>query len=298
MRFTWKGPSTRSAYPSNTAPNLLAPGPYPSKGNTIPTTVTKLVLETIPRSYTLSEVTYTNSGTSYYDPVAKSVRFVTQTCTSVGTSLPTVCNKKLSRPLKVWRKRLTKDGKKTKVTLNQLQGTSVTTTKEEGNCVHSDIFHLKDCSPPICKKVPSHLKSRGTYRQEFCATTREYLQKRTKTFDQNQLQGKKIADYTFTSGEGSESTDVTGICNKITIKPSNPTFHEQGGVTASSRTNRLKYDTVMSNVHMANYATARSTIDTGYLQVKSQNKPKSMGYVFARHDRPKVAFCDKVLDKG
>jgi len=287
MRFTWKGPSTRSAYPSNTAPNLLAPGPYPSKGNTLPTTVTKIVLETIPREST-------GLGTSYYDPISKGVRFVTKTCTSVGTSLPTVCTKKLSRPLKVWRKRLTKEGRNTKVTLNQLQGNTVTMTKEEyGNCVHSDITHLQDCSP-ICKKIPSHLKSRGTYRQEFCATTREYLQKRTKTFDQNQLQGKKIAEYTFTSGEGSESTDVTGVCNQITIKPSNRTFQEQGGVSASSRTNRLKYDTVMSNVFMANYATARSTIDTGYVQVKSQNRPKSMGFVFARQDRPRVAFCDKV----
>jgi len=287
MRFTWKGPSTLSAYPVNTAPEPNVPGPYPSKGNTAPTTVTKLVLAKIPRT--------SGEGSAYYDPLTKSVTFTTATCTQVSTSLPTVCTKRLSRPLKIWRKRLLSDGagSKKKVTLNQLEGTSVIVTKQEtAHCLHNDISHLRDCKPPICKE--KRLVSRGTYNPSYCTTNREYLQKRCKTYDQNQMKGKKLSEYTFTSGECFETPGVTGNCNIITIKPSNRTFQEQGGVSASSRTNRLKYDTVISNVHTSNYATARTTIDVGYTQVKGQNRPKSVGFIRARQDRPKIVYCPSV----
>lgn len=279
MRFTWKGPSTISAFPSNTAPDLLASGPYPSKGTNTLSTVTKRVLITIPRP--------SGSGSAYYDPVKKSVMFGSAECTTLSTSLPTVCNKKLSRPLKIWRKRLNSDGvSSSKVTLNQLQGTSVTVTKNDvQKCVQTDVDHIKS--------RPSIRRSAGAFTANYCSTTREYLQKRCKTYDQNQLQGKKLSDYTFTSGEGSDSKGVTGICNKITIKPSNVSFQEQGGVSASSRTNRLKYDAIMANAHLKNYATARATIDVGFVNIKGQNRP-NVGFIHARQDRPHVSYCEKV----
>lgn len=289
MRFTWKGPSKISAYPSNTAPDLLAPGPYPTKEQNPPTTVTKKVLITIPR-------TDASPGTAYYDPVTKGVMFGSMECTSVGTSLPTVCTKKLSRPLKIWRKRLNAENGITtsKVTLNQLQGTSVTITDEPiRQCAQSDITSIKDChvrKNGVCTAIR---RSAGSFTSNYCSTTREYLQKRCKTYDQNQLQGKKLEEYTFTSGEGSESPSVTGICNKIIIKPSNNSFKVQGGVSSSSRTNRLKYDTVMSNVQLKNYATARATIDGGYVNIKGQNKPQPAGFIRARQDRPHVT-CNSV----
>ena len=302
MRFTWKGPSSVSAYPTNTAPTMIVQGPYP-KGvsHTQPVTTTKLVLSTIPRSVDDLQgnpVSY-GPGSAYYDPLTKGVTFKSVECTTISTSLPNVCTKRLSRPLKVWRKRLG-NGTSGNVTLNQLQGTSVIATKQPiHHGIYTDIDHVKQCVTPSIAVKAARLEQGSTkaYRSGYCSTNREYLQKRCKTFRQNQVQGKKLADFTFTSGEGSESPvvngvpRVTGVCNKITIKPSNRVFQEQGGVSSSSRTNRLKYDTVMSNVQLSNYATARSTIDEGYTTIKGQNKPKIMGFVKARQDRPHVVYC-------
>jgi hypothetical protein len=183
------------------------------------------------------------------------------------------------------------------VTIRQLEGTSVFVTKNADHCIQTDITPVDTC----CQKIK--IRRTGGYKPGYCTTTREYLQRRTKTYDQNQLQGKKILgkEYAYTSGEGSEPvpirTDdtsipkVTGICNQITIKYSNTRFKEQGGVESSSRTNRLKYDTIMSNVALKNYATARATLDTGYVNIKGQNRSKSE-HVYARQDRPHIQCKD------
>ncbi len=292
MRFTWKGSPTLSTYPSNTAPTLV-PGPYPSKPQNPPTTTTKTMLGTIPRINPVTDEVMT--GTAYYDPSSKGIRFVVRECTSVGTSLPTVCTKKLSRPLKIWRKRLNVENgiTRSKPTLNQLQGTSATVTQAPiKQCVVADVDHLKKECHAIRKngECTAIRRCAGSYTTNYCTTTREYLQKRCKTYDQNQLQGKKLADYTYQSGEGFESKDVTGVCNQITIKPSNRIFKVQGGVSSSSRTNRLKYDTVQSNVLHKNYATARATLDTGYVEIRGQNRPIPP-FIYARQDRAKIQYC-------
>lgn len=292
MRFTWKGPPTLSIYPTNTQPEVNVAGPYPSRPANEPETVTKTVLITIPR---IDKPTNNNiTGSAYYDPIKKGVLFSKQTCTSIGTSLPTVCMKKLPRPLKVWRKRLNAVNgvTKTKATLNQINGTSTTVTTNPIQCIQTDISHIKEeChSKRANGECTAIRRSSGPISKQYCTTTREYLQKRCKTYDQNQLKGKKLSEYTYTSGSGSENPGVTGTCNKIVIKPSNTTFSVQGGVSSSSRTNRLKYDTVMSNVHLKNYATARATIDTGYVNVKGQSMPKEK-CVTVRQDRAHVKDC-------
>jgi hypothetical protein len=295
MRFTWKGPTTLSVYPSNTRPEVNVTGPYPSRGINAPETITKTVLSTIPRiiNATNSDVT----GSAYYDPVKKNLLFVERTCTSIGTSLPTVCLKKLPRPQKVWRKRLNSVNgtTSTKVTLNQIEGTSASVTANPIHCIGSDISHIKEeChSKRANGECTAIRRSSGPVSRQYCTTTREYLQKRCKTYDQNQLMGKKLEDYTFTSGSGSENPGVTGICNKIIIKHSNRVFKVQGGVSSSSRTNRLKYNTVMSNVQLKNYATARATIDTGYVNIKGQSKP-SANCVTVRQDRAHITNCNYV----
>jgi len=292
MRFTWKGQTTISAYPSNTAPVLSVDGPYPKTSKPdIPTTVTKLMIRPIPRPF--------GTGSAYYDPLNKTVLFETITCTSKGSTSVPLCTKRLSRPLKIWRKRL-QPGQgqgSSNVTINQLEGTSVFVTKNTDHCIHSDITPVDTC----CQKIK--IRRTGGYKPGYCTTTREYLQRRTKTYDQNQLQGKKILgkEYAYTSGEGSEPVPirnedtsipkVTGICNQITIKYSNTPFQVQGGVEASSRTNRLKYDTIMSNVALKNYATARATLDTGYVNIKGQNRSKSE-HMYSRQDRHHIQCKD------
>lgn len=292
MRFTWKGPPTVSIYPSNAPPEVNIAGPYPSRSVNPPETITKRVLVTIPR---LEKSTQFNiPGSAFYDPVKKTVLFAQRTCTSIGTSLPTVCLKKLPRPQKVWRKRLNSEHgvTKTKVTLNQINGTSTSVTANPIQCIATDILHIKeDChSKRENGECTAIRRSSGPVSRQYCTTTREYLQKRCKTYDQNELKGRKLDEYTYTSGSGSENPGVTGICNKIVIKPSNKAFHVQGGVSSSSRINRLKYETIMSNVRLKNYATARATIDTGYVNIKGQSMPKEK-CVTVRQDRAHVKDC-------
>lgn len=290
MRFTWKGQSSQSAYPANTRPETNTVGPYTSRRENYPETVTKTVLATIPRLNVKRNAWI--PGSAYYDPVSKRFNFEERECTTIGTSLPTVCMKKLSRPLKVWRKRLNSDSS-SKVTINQLNGTSVTVTNVLAcPSIQNEITNIKDNCHSIrangeCTAIR---RSAGICSKNYCTTTKEYLQKRTKTYDQNQTKGKKLSEYTYTSGQGSESSDVTGVCNKIIIKPSNRAFQQEGGVSSSSRTNKLKYETVMSNVATANYATARATLDTGYVNVKSQNYPPT-GCVWVSQDRAHERSC-------
>jgi hypothetical protein len=236
-------------------------------------------------------------GSAFYDPVKKTVLFAQRTCTSIGTSLPTVCLKKLPRPQKVWRKRLNSEHgvSRTKVTLNQINGTSTSVTSNPIHCIQTDVLNIKeDChSKRENGECTAIRRSSGPVSRQYCTTNREYLQKRCKTYEQNELKGRKLADYTYTSASGSENPGVTGICNKIIIKPSNTAFAVQGGVSSSSRTNRLKYKTVMSNVHLKNYATARATIDTGYVNIKGQNKP-IVQCVKVRQDRAHLSDCNYV----
>jgi hypothetical protein len=291
MRFTWKGQPTKSVYPSNTRPELNTVGPYMSRPQNAPETVTKIVLATIPRMN--QKLNIWIPGSAYYDPVRKGFIFEERECTTIGTNLPTVCTKRLSRPLKVWRKRLNTGTSGSNVTLSQLNGNDVTVTSVPvSNCIQTEIYQVKeDChSKRANGECTAIRRSAGNCTPQYCTTTKEYLQKRCKTYDQNQTKGKKLSEYTYTSGLGSENPGVTGVCNKIVIKPSNREFQEQGGVSASSRTNKFKYETVMANVATANYATARATLDTGYLNVKSQNHPPT-GCVWVRQDRAHEQSC-------
>lgn len=290
MRFTWKGQTSQSAFPSNTRPEINTIGPYPSRRQNPPETIKKTVLAVIPRLDVKRNLWI--PGSAYYDPVSKGFIFEKRECTTVGTSLPTVCMKKLPRPLKVWRKRLNTDSS-SKITINQLNGTSVTVTNNPlGQCINTEITAIKEnChSKRKNNECTAIRRNAGNCSKNYCTTTKEYLQKRTKTYEQNQTKGKKISEYTYTSGQGSESPDVTGVCNKIVIKPSNQSFQQQGGVTASSQTNKLKYDAVMSNVALKNYATARATLDTGYVNIKGQNHTQT-GCVWVRQDRAHERKC-------
>jgi len=238
----WKGPSTQNVFPSNSRPiknvdselsNLT--GPYPSsKPPTAAVTTTKIGI-----------LTKDEQGNRY-----KILTFGPITCTNVGTSLP-ICYKKLPRPVKVWRKRLFPDFKsesKLKPTIQQIEApTAVVQANCQGNShvLYTDITHLSKCDGiknTECVGGTNHIRRTATtlLDKKYCTTTREYLQKRCKSFEQNQSIGKNISGTTYTSGMGFESGNVTGNCNVIQYKPSNNTFKTQGGVTASTRTSLLK----------------------------------------------------------
>lgn len=278
MIFTWKATPTRSVY-SSYAPPQNAPGPYPTRPPNAPETTEKIMLAPAGQRSGIAT-------SAFYDPIQKSVKFIKGECTTVSTSLPTVCLKKLPRPLKIWRKRLDVNGTKSKVTLNQINGMGTSVTANPIHCIQTDIpkvietIHIRRSGgrPKTCD---------GQLPTKVCMSTREYLQKRCKTFDQNQAKGQKVGPYTYKSGEASNDPLH---CTNITVKPSNQEFKTQGGVSSSSRTNNLKYKTIQGNTANANYATARASLDTGYLQVKSQNQPRDV-CITVRQDRAHETSC-------
>jgi hypothetical protein len=190
--------------------------------------------------------------------------------------------------LKIWRKRLdaSTGNARTKVTLNQVNGMGSSVTPNPIHCIQSDIPKVIE-TIHIRRSGGKAKSCEGQLPQTTCMSTREYLQKRCKTYDQNQSKGSRIDDYTYKSGECSKA------CPTIVIKPSNKEYKTQGGVSSSSRTNNLKYKTIQAkNVH-ANYATARSSLDFGRVNVHSQNPPPKV-CLTVRQDRVHETSCPYV----
>jgi hypothetical protein len=287
MLFTWKGTPTKSVYASNTRPELNMPGPYPTRPPNDPETITKLAIQCPSRMDSNGQY---QDIYSYYDPMNKKVYFGQITIPNViSTSLPNVCLKKLSRPLKIWRKRLDMGTSRTKVTLNQVNGVGSSVTSNPIHCIQTDIPKIIDILH--IRRSGGKVKScNGQLPQTTCMSTREYLQKRCKTYEQNQAKGVRIDPYTY------KSSECTKNCSTIVIKPSNKEYKTQGGVSSSSRTNNLKYKTIQAKNVNANYATARSSLDFGRVNVQSQNPPPKV-CLTVRQDRVHETSCPYVKRK-
>jgi hypothetical protein len=280
MNFTygtskWKAPTTQAIFPSNSRPitNVnytdleVLQGPWPkSRPQNAPQTITKIGL--------------IRNQNSYYSQLTKNVTFGQVTCTTVGTSLPNNCKKSLPRPLKIWRKQLNpyyKSYSDTKVTINQLNGVN-TVVSTEAECspnqhvVQEDVNHLSKCdgvkNGNKCIGGTNKVRRNGgasKVSQNYCTTTREYLKKRVKSYEQNHAIGKNISGTAYKSTMGVETGDVTGTCNKIYFNPSNDAHQTQGGVDSSTQTTRVKFNTITSMTNKQEYAIAQTTIDSGFI---------------------------------
>ena len=252
----WKPTATQNVFPSNSRPyknvdpeieNIV--GPYPA-----------------PRAQS-APVTTTKVGILIRDPITgiryPSLTFGNITCTNVGTSIPT-CYKKYPRPVKVWRKQLFKhfeSSSNLKPTIDQINapGTVIQSTcKSKTNVLYTDVTQpTTKCDGFQTEKgciggTNAIRRAANTnINQKYCTTTREYLQKRCKTYDQNQTVGTLISGTTFKSATCSDTGNVTGDCNVIQYKPSNKNFKVQGGVSASSRTTLLKYNALNKEKQIA-----------------------------------------------
>lgn len=291
----WKAPVTNVIYPSNSRPvsnkyetdltKYGSPWPTSSNTNTVKT-VTKNELRSV--------------GGSCYNRVLKSASFELVTITRSGTSLPTVCRKKLPRPLKIWRKQLkplhnTMSSYKPTIQQIDAPGSVVQSSIDCSNSklIYEDINHLTKCvgvkNGNKCIGGSNHIRRNGggsKVSKNYCMSTKEYLQKRCKTFDQNQNIGKKISETKYYSTSGIKS-DISG-CDHIYYNPSNRAFQSQGGVSASSQTNRVKYNTITNITSKQEYATARSTMDFGLLYKGIKKTPLQCYRVI--QDRAKT-FC-------
>jgi hypothetical protein len=103
-----------------------------------------------------------------------------------------------------------------------------------------------------CKGIESNHCVTGSFKvkysantiinKNFCWNTKQYLQKRCKTYDQNQTLGKHLNGSEYQSA----SPQCVESCNVI-YKPNNSQFKNQGAVSSSGRIAKLKYDTIRSS---------------------------------------------------
>jgi hypothetical protein len=86
----------------------------------------------------------------------------------------------------------------------------------------------------------------------------QYLISRNKTFQQNQFNYFESGNQITTPGTAPAQANTyyangTSTCGKVApvyYKPNNPQFSQQGAVSSSSLTTRLKYDTVTNNAYL------------------------------------------------
>jgi hypothetical protein len=284
----WKGTSTKAIFPSNSRPiaNVnyddlsVLRGPWPaSRPQNDPVTTTKTGL--------------VKDGDSYYSQLTKSVTFGDVTCTTIGTSIKS-CRKSLPRPLKIWRKQLKpyyKTSSGNKATIRQMDApTSVVSTSADCDTnmhtIYENVDSLTTCdgmkSGNRCIGGTNRIRRNGggsKVSQSYCTTTREYLKRRVKSYEQNQTIGANISGKAFKSAMGQETSDnITGTCNKIYYNPNNWAHKTQGAVDASTQTTRVKFTTITNITNEQEYAIAQTTIDSGFM-IKGSKKVPNDCYV-------------------
>jgi hypothetical protein len=223
MLFTWKGQQRHEVYPVRynafTDPNANQSqfqGNYPKT------------------NFTTKEVVNCGNGK-------------TEIVTS--TSIP-VCNRRFTRPLKIIRKRLLSAPVQqgvNKPTIQEAQNPIYTSLSVE--CLQNTVQVPFDTNSicygierPNCQGGSNHIQRSAStlIDKKYCTSNREYLQRKTKTYDQNLSKGKPLGNNQFQSATGVEQ-------NCIIYKRSNPSFGTQGGVTAATRTSQLRDQTMRAH---------------------------------------------------
>lgn len=154
-------------------------------------------------------------------------------------------------PMKHWRKQLMplNPTSSTQVSIDQVDNPSVSilTTQPSNHVVYNQLLSTTTClginTTNGCVGGTSNIRRSGStiISPKYSTSTKQYLQKRGRTFEQNQSIGQRK------SGNVYYSTDNT--CKTIVHKPSNAMFKTQGAVTAEGYTAKVKYDTLSSELY-------------------------------------------------
>jgi len=223
MLFTWKGQQRHEVYPVRynaftdpTSNKSQFKGNYPNT------------------NFTSKEVIQCGNG---------------RTETVVSTSIP-VCNRRYTRPLKIIRKRLLSTPVQqsgNKPTIQEAQNPIYTSM--DVKCLQNTVQVAFDSNAvcygllrPECHGGTNHIQRSASTMvdKNYCTSNREYLQRKTRTYEQNLSKGKPLGKNLFQSGSGVED-------NCMTYKRSNPSFGTQGGVTAATRTSQIRDETTRAH---------------------------------------------------
>ena len=160
-------------------------------------------------------------------------------------------------PIKHWRKQLIPYYETTSdlVTINMLETPSTINFTDLNDCpqVFEQITSLTTCDGVknennSCTGGTNHIRRSGStlYNKKYCSSTREYLQKRCKTFDQNMMVGKTLdLDKFLFNSTSSIVSDNKNNC--ITYKQTNPSFNTVGSVVSSNFISKKKNNAINLN---------------------------------------------------
>ena len=166
-------------------------------------------------------------------------------------------------PIKQWRKQLMPS-----VTINHIQ--SHPTIQTLDNAIrtsqpsqinklcnsYEDVYFINKCigvadvKPCATGSFNIPRSANTVINKNFCWNNKQYLERRCKTYDQNQTVGKHIEENEYFSASGA-CIDPNITCNtkKVIYKPNNKPFKQQGGVSSSARIAKLKYDTISTSTN-------------------------------------------------
>jgi len=170
-------------------------------------------------------------------------------------------------PIKHWRKQLQPyyANNSTKVTISRLDNPSTTIISNDIECQNNSVYTQVISTPNCdgintstgCKGGTANIRRSGStiYGPNYCSSTRQYLQRRCKSFEQNMMVGKLVdADKnTYLSTQGDNNT-----C--IVYKTNNATFNIIDSVVASNFISKRRTDAINQNKYNPNKKLEQSCV--------------------------------------
>ncbi len=192
-----------------------------------------------------------------------------------NSTIITAENMHLSPPLKIYRKEINSNVKikssKLGITLNSFEIPNGYTVPINGNTNSTSLTitdikveNGENCSSGgICFSPQQNAKNRirtsGIIKNNYNMDTKQYLQRRNLSFEQNQFNYLQNGNAAVKPGSAasllntytSQSNNSTNTCpsKPVVYKPTNSQFAQNGAVSSSSLLARKKYNTITSNAH-------------------------------------------------
>ena len=190
--------------------------------------------------------TYTNKGSSPAFVYASNQRPMTK-----YDSIPNIPGK--PNPIKQWRKQLQPSVSQNKVQSHATIQTLDRAVRTDASFCNSytDIYNNEQCQGVKNEPCVNITRSANTIiNKKFCWNSKQYLQSRCKTYDQNQTLGAPTGTPNEYFGAScTTKVNSSQVCKPVIHKPNNKQFTQQGGVSSSSRIAKLKYDTIISSTN-------------------------------------------------
>lgn len=166
---------------------------------------------------------------------------------------------------------------------------------------YDDIHFINECNgitnvlnDAKCTTGSAYVRRSATtiINKNFCWNSKQYLQRRCKTFDQNQTLGENI-EYNEYYGASCTRDPLGNICKPVIYKPNNKQFKQQGGVSSSAKIAKLKYDTIVNSTNK--YDSLLANLDSSSHILNRKPTPCRGWRVRGKRDKKHSLVCNDAL---